>query len=278
MALMLSADLSLDLEVEGKPAVHARLRGVENRLTLEVDEAGAFAGARDAPVVRALAESLAARGILIRVESGGRHLVSLGAVSAPWWQRRATGTRRIRVGSLRGAFTAARSRASGTESVLPDAGLIPPATLWPLTPTLRRPVPRPVTTTHDPARGGTPRLTLAKSDLWAGERQPVFSLGEHTTIGSDPRADICLPGLEAQHAVIEHDDRDEYVVTAVAGATRVHGAVIDHQMLRTGTRLEVGEHRLVFTREEYADHGRPHGGRVGGEVGHQLPQPPREAF
>ena len=116
MALMLAADLSLDLEVEGKPTVHARLRGAANRMTLEVDEASAFAGSRDAPAVRALAEGLAARGMIIRVESGGRHLVSLGAVSAPWWQRRATGStrrRRIRspscrlqspIGSLAGRF------------------------------------------------------------------------------------------------------------------------------------------------------------------------------
>ena len=55
----------------------------------------------------------------------------------------------------------------------------------------------------------------------------------------------------------------------------MHGAVVDQQILRTGTRVELGGHRLVFFREEYADHGRPHGGRIGGEAGRQLPQPPR---
>ena len=34
---------------------------------------------------------------------------------------------------------------------------------------------------------------------------------------------------------------------------------------------------MSFYREEYADHGRPYGGRVGGEIGHQRPQPPRGA-
>lgn len=278
MALVVAADLGFDLEVAGRPAVHARLRGDANRLLLEVDDAGAFAGARDASAVRALAESLAAQGVVVRVESGGRHLVSLGDVRAPWWQRRATGSRRIRVGSVRGAFTAARSRTRGTRAVLPDAALVPPTTLWPLTPTFRRPVRRPVTTTHDPARGGSPRLVLAKENVWAGERLPSYRLRERTTIGSAPDCDICLPGLEPQHAVIEHDHRDEYVVTALDGSTSVHGMRVEQQLLRTGSRLEVGEHRLVFTREEYADHGRPHGGRIGGELGHQLPQPPRDAI
>ena len=278
MTLVVAADLRLELATPGGSTVHARLHGRASRLTLEVDDAGAFAGSRDAPAVRALAESLAARGVVIRVTSQGRHLVSLGAVNAPWWQRRATGSRRIRVGSVRGALTSARSRSRDTASVLPDNALVPPTTLWPPAPTFGRPARRPVTTTHDPAHGGSPRLVLAKENLWAGERQPVFRLQERTTIGSDPSSDICLTGLEPHHAVIEHDDQDEYVVTAVEGATRVHGAFVDRQLLRTGTRLEVGPHRLAFFREEYADHGRPYGGRIGGEAGHQIPQPPREAM
>ena len=32
---------------------------------------------------------------------------------------------------------------------------------------------------------------------------------------------------------------------------------------------------MSFYREEYADHGRPYGGRAGGEIGHQRPQPAR---
>ncbi len=278
MALVLSADLSLDLEVAGKPAVHALLRGEANRLLLEVDDPSVFAGSGDASALRGLAESLAVKGVVVQVMSGGRHLVSLGDVTAPWWQRRATGSRRIRLGSFRGALTAARSRTRRTESVLPDAALIPPTTLWPLTPTLRRPVRRPVTTTHDPARGGSPRLILTRENVWADQALPSYALRERTTIGSSPDSDICLSGLAPQHAVIEHDGRDEFVVTAIGGATRVHGKLIEQQILRTGSRLDVGRHRLVFRREEYADHGRPHGGRIGGEAGRQLPQPPREAI
>ncbi|MFY9679907.1 MAG: FHA domain-containing protein, partial [Glutamicibacter protophormiae] len=43
-------------------------------------------------------------------------------------------------------------------------------------------------------------------------------------------------------------------------------------VLRSGARIELGGWRLVFYREEYADHGRPYGGRNGGELAYQRPQ------
>jgi hypothetical protein len=57
--------------------------------------------------------------------------------------------------------------------------------------------------------------------------------------------------------------------------TRVNGAVVLRALLRTGTRIERGVWTLTFVREEFADLGRAHGGRIGGELGHQLGQPPR---
>jgi pSer/pThr/pTyr-binding forkhead associated (FHA) protein len=98
-----------------------------------------------------------------------------------------------------------------------------------------------------------------------------------TTIGSDPGSDIRLPGLAARHAEIRHDDRDEFVLVRLSrpGATRVNGAPVDEALLRTGTGVQVGDWALSFFREEYADHGRPYGGRIGGELGHQRTQPPR---
>jgi hypothetical protein len=136
-----------------------------------------------------------------------------------------------------------------------------------------------VTTTHDPYGAGSPRLVLEKRDLWAGERQPVFWLtGQETWIGSDPSCDVVLPGLDPRHAVVVHDDADEYVVRNCGPQARVHGAVVlTHQILRTGARLDLGPHSLSFYREEYADHGRPFAGRVGGEAGHQRRQPSRRA-
>ena len=113
-------------------------------------------------MVRAVARALAARGIQVRVVQGEQHLITLGDVRAPWWQRLGTRSRHIRLGSARGVLTSARARSARAPGVLPDASLVPPGTLLPLLPTLgrRRGRDRP-TTTHDPARGGGPRLVFA---------------------------------------------------------------------------------------------------------------------
>ena len=131
-------------------------------------------------------------------------------------------------------------------------------------------------TTHAPDGSGGPRLVLAWDYTLGDERPPTYWLGETTVIGSDPGCDVVLAGLEPRHAIIDHAEGDEYVVTAAGGDTRVHGAGALGQVLRTGARLDLGDHTLVFYREEYADHGRPFGGRIGGELGHQQPQPSRE--
>ena len=84
-------------------------------------------------------------------------------------------------------------------------------------------------------------------------------------IGSDPVCDVVLPGLAPHHATVLHTDEDEYVLTNLGPESRVHGAACTGSaLLRTGSRIELGDHILVFAREEYADHGRPFGGRVGG--------------
>ena len=275
MTTLVSADLEFALEQPGEPTLRGRLRGRRNRLVLEVDDAAAFAGGRDAPVIRGLARALADRGLTLRVEQGDQHLVTIGAVHAPWWQRPFTRSRRIRLGGVRGAWTSARARAADRDSVLPDSTLLPPTTLWPLAPTLRTRPRAARATTHDPGRGGAPRLVLIKDSYLPGERQLVIWLHDGLSLGSGPDADVRLPGLQPVHAVLRHDEDDEWVVEAVAGVTRVHGAPVVRQLLRTGARVNVGPHHLAFFREEYADHGRPYGGRIGGELGHQRPQPPR---
>jgi len=40
----------------------------------------------------------------------------------------------------------------------------------------------------------------------------------------------------------------------------------------------MGEWRFTFARDEYADHGRPFGGREGGELADQPVQPPRPDY
>jgi hypothetical protein len=59
------------------------------------------------------------------------------------------------------------------------------------------------------------------------------------------------------------------------GGTRVNGAPVNTVALRTAARVDVGRWTMSFFREEFADHGRPYGGRIGGELGHQRPQPGR---
>lgn len=101
MATQVSADLHFSLGREGRDDLHGHLTGAGSRLTLDVDDPGAFAGAGDAPLIRRVAGELAARDIVLRVVRGETHLVTLGAVRAPWWQRRVTRSRHIRLAASR---------------------------------------------------------------------------------------------------------------------------------------------------------------------------------
>lgn len=138
-----------------------------------------------------------------------------------------------------------------------------------------------MTTTHDPRRGGNPRLVKAPGIApGPDDVRKVFALSEAvTTIGSDAGNDVRLPGLDPWHAEIRHDDLDEFVLHRVGrpGGTMVNGEQVDEALLRTGTRLEMGTWMLSFARDEYADHGRPYGGRAGGELGQNRAQPSRHA-
>ena len=275
--LKLAADLSFEVAVPGRTTVHGTMRSDTRGLIVTVDDPSLFAGRGDASAVKTLAEGLAARGLTMRVFDERHHLITLGAVRGPWWQRRLTGSRHIKLGSLRGVWTSARSRTRVHDlPVLPDAELLPPATMWPIAPTFMRRPRRRTTTTDDPHRGGNARLALVSGQMMAGaEALPrVWYLQEHTTIGGADDADIRLPGLEPVHARIEHDEDDEFVLISEGPLVRVHGEPTERRLLRTGSRVEIGGWVLVFYREEYADHGRPHYGRVGGELGFQQPQAP----
>ncbi len=274
--LQLAADLEVELALPDRPVVHAALRGQGNKLDLEVDDPQVFAGRGDVGAVRAVADGLADQGVTVRVLSGGTHLITMGATRSPWWQRRLTGSRHIRLGSARGLWTSAKSRATSSgDPVLPDRDLVPPSAVSPVGPAfLRRPLR--TTTTHAVRGGGDPKLVLVPPDDWPGTRHPYFRLPRpRTTIGSGEGCDIRLPGLAELHAEVVLDDNDEFVLNAHGGETRVNGERVASRLLRTASRVQVGTWTLTFYREEYADHGRPFGGRVGGEIGHQRPQPPR---
>ncbi|MCU1422869.1 MAG: hypothetical protein JWN36_2520 [Microbacteriaceae bacterium] len=127
------------------------------------------------------------------------------------------------------------------------------------------------TTTHAGYGSGRPRLILGVDEAdWDGEPPREFGLLEPvTTIGSGADCHLRLDGLMAAHADIRHNPADEYVLF-LFDVPKGGGEV-----LRTGARVELGEWRFTFFREEFADHGRPYGGRQGGELEHQQAQPDR---
>lgn len=136
-----------------------------------------------------------------------------------------------------------------------------------------------VTTTHDPDLDGSPRLLVAVAgdgtvEHAAAGEQPSFPLSlDRTSLGSGDDADIQLAGFAA--AEIIHDESDEFVFVDSSGSATVNGQPVTSRPLRTGDRLELGPWTLMFFREEHADHGRPYGGRQGGEGDVQDAQPPR---
>jgi hypothetical protein len=134
-----------------------------------------------------------------------------------------------------------------------------------------------ITTTHDPRGGGRPRLIFVRGDgHQTADGRPDFDLPPGTTvIGSGSGTDLQLAGLDAAHAEVRRTESDEYLLVKVGTSdeTKVDGQRIEVAVLRTGNRLQLGDWELTFFREEFADHGRPYGGRQGGEGSHQRSQP-----
>ncbi len=126
-----------------------------------------------------------------------------------------------------------------------------------------------VTTTYDPEGGGRPRLVFALGGSAPEGREPrEFDLQPGTTvIGSGLDADLQLDGLEDHHAEVRLKEGDEYVWVDLGSdaGSRVDGQPMGEHGLHTGDRIDVGSYTLTYTRDEFADHGRPDGGREGGE-------------
>ena len=266
------ADVDFSVSV-GAQEMRGTLRGSGAHLTLSVDDPGMLGGTGTKPA-RVLAARLAEQGLSLAITTD-RPLVTLGLQRVSFWQRRITGSPHIRVESFGAARRLLRLRRASAERT----ALVPPGTPLPLAPTfLRRP--RRPTTTHDPDRGGYPRLVLAPDPHPGPDaRRTVFHLSGRTVVGSHPACDIVLEGLQPRHAEIVRTEEDEFVVRPLQPGreVRVHGAVVLREaLLRTGTRVDMGPWTLNYAREEYADHGRPYAGRIGGELGRQRPQPPRE--
>ncbi|MDN3937651.1 FHA domain-containing protein [Arthrobacter sp. YD4] len=220
--------------------------------------------------LRPLAKTLAEQGLTVVIEGPQGLIASLGAVRTGRAQRLLTRSPHIRLGNVRTVAPLAR-RGGRTK----DAGmsLLPPETPLPLLPTVKRRIVRKVTTTHHTRGSGRPRLIFVQdSATWDGQVPREFNLsGERMSIGSGPDADLRLDGLESIHAEIVHNERDEYVLVRHGVVTGSFGPA-DSSILRTGARLQMGPWCLAYFREEFADHGRPFGGRSGGEFAYQKPQ------
>jgi hypothetical protein len=229
-------------------------------------------------LARTVGAELARVGLTVALHTRNGRVGTIGAVRAPWIQRLFTKSPHIKLGSV-SALLALRKdgRASGATPIA-----FPPGTLLPILPTVQRGVRRQVTTTHYLPGSGRPRLIFAvASATWDGRAPREFNLlPETTVIGSSETADLVLPGLDPVHARIVHDDRDEYVLYVTGTEPPSETALLDARpndgrILRTGALIALGTWRLAFFREEFADHGRPFGGRAGGELAVQRPQPER---
>jgi hypothetical protein len=278
--LTVDADLQFSVDIPGQRPLSGALTGSGTALHLRVSHPHLFAGRSDRNAIRGLAKGLADRGLSLSVVTPSGPLVTLGAAKTSWLQRRMTGSRHIRIERGAGLWSLVRGRNQAPNGgALPAAELAPPPTPLPLAPTMARRPRRPVTTTHDPNRGGSPRLFISRGPHARMPDPHTIPLRDAvTTIGAGADCDIRLPGLEALHAVIQHDDEDEFVLvrrSSSPGSTRVHGAPVDTAILRSGSGIDLGRWKLSYFREEYADHGRPYGGRIGGELGRQRSQPSR---
>ncbi|ASD22750.1 hypothetical protein B7495_12200 [Cryobacterium sp. LW097] len=280
----LDIDLVFSIDpADGEPAedqAHGTIRanGLEIEVFLSDPERFVRARMSSLPALRSLAADLAERGLVVSVSGPDGVIARMGAVQAPLAQRLVTKSPHLIVGSTAAVSPLLRRwrQPTAPERTLP----LPPPTPFPLVPTLARRIRRRVTTTHYAPGAGRPRLIfVVGSEYWNGQPPREFDLLPGVTrIGSAEDADLRLEGLDALHAEIRHDENDEYLLVAlgpVGGGARTDDPS-SGQILRTGARLEMGSWRMGFFREEYADHGRPFGGRLGGELSVQKPQPPRD--
>ncbi|MDN5770229.1 MAG: FHA domain-containing protein [Microlunatus sp.] len=281
MTMRVQADLQLDVtpgNEENRTGFGARIESDSDVVRVSLDRVPVLAGRPSSSLLRGVSDTLASTGLQVVVEGPDGRLVSAGAgVRTPWWQRLFVRTSHVRVHDLRaGLRVLTRPRTPDEATSVPPPAVLfsPPATLLPLTPTMlgrQR-----VSTTHDPAGGGQPRLYFPPVDT-AGSRPRVFHLRPEISIGDRVDADLRLSGVSTEQATIYRDAADEYVIAPRPGAlpVRVHGErIFGPALLRTGARIEIGSWRMVYFRAEYADHGRPYGGRQGGELDNQQWQPP----
>lgn len=280
MAVVARLDIDLTFSLSENPADPDALSGritasgLDVRVEVDRPEALIAGQSGNTRLVRDAARQLADLGLSVTLAGPGGIIASIGDVKASAAQRLVTGSRHITVGRL-GALAGILRQSRRL-----DALTIPPGTLVPIVPTLDRRARSRVTTTHYVRGSGRPRLIfVVGSKNWDGRPPREFELVDDvTTIGSAPDATLRLTGLPAIAATIRHDDHDEFVLSLTKPEERgdlvaeMTGKVGESRILRTGARIELGQWRMGFFREEFADHGRPFGGRAGGELSVQRPQ------
>ncbi|MFB0833699.1 FHA domain-containing protein [Arthrobacter halodurans] len=275
--MRLDIDIAFSVSDPGGPnregtTINGTITAAGREIVVRADNADFFrVGPRAGmDAIREFAKTLNEHGVSVSLASPEGTIVSFGAVKASAAHRLVTRSAHIKPGQVSAWSSLLRGAKGGT-----TPSLVPPGTPFPLSPTFQRRYRMRPTTTHYTRGGGRPRLLFVRdSETWDGQPASVFDLkGETTVIGGAPEADLVLAGLLPAHASITHTDDDEYVLTAqgpVGGSPNL-GAEPSYT-LRTGARMAIGDWRLVYVREEYADHGRPYGGRQGGEFAYQRPQ------
>ncbi len=268
----LDMDLDFSYTDESGTVLRGSARAAGSSVAVSLDAIDPFLSGRAPSLdqIRPLAQTFAEQGLTVTVEGPDGHIVSIGAVHSPPTQRLITRSPNIKLGNLGALMPLIRP---GRRRAAQGFSLLPPQTLLPVMPTVRRNIVRRATTTHYTRGSGRPRLIFVQnSSTWTGQIPREVNLDKETLlIGSDPGSDLQLAGLDALHAQIRHSDADEYILVPhgeVGGSVSPTG----ESVLRTGARIQMGQWCLAFFREEFADHGRPFGGRSGGELAYQRPQ------
>jgi hypothetical protein len=135
-------------------------------------------------------------------------------------------------------------------------------------------------TTHGSWGAGHPHLIVSQDGT-----HRIFNLeSDNVRIGSAVDSELRLADIDPLHAQIVHDVHDEYVLIPHGEMDLSHAPMyieaVDAEgaILRTGARFTMGGWMFVYARDEFADHGRPYGGREGGEGTHQSRQPERPDY
>jgi hypothetical protein len=267
----LDLDLDFSYTDESGTVTRGSARAAGTAVTITVDGLDAVRGGSMPSLeeIRPLAKTLADQGLSVTIDGPDGSIVSLGAVNSPASQRLVTRSPHIKLGKLGALVPLMRPGRRPSRAF----SLLPPETPLPLMPTVKRKITRRVTTTHHTRGSGRLRLIFVQDTAqWDGQIPREVTLDRETfSIGADPGSSLQLAGLDPLHAEIRHDENDEYILVPhgdVSGSVSRTGPSV----LRTGARIQLGQWRLAYFREEFADHGRPFGGRSGGELAYQRPQ------